>query len=435
MELTKTKVAEIRKRLEAKNSIFAQKRYLDSMYLPSKIIGRQKEAELLLDHLLSLKDGFVVPMVSVYGRSGSGKSTVVKFVCDSISDVASYRYVNLRKAKTIFGCANMILSEMGAESLSSAQGLNSAIDCMECQIESILKKDSSKFFVLVLDEYDVIFSDTRGNPSDFVYKILQLEENLRERGVYLCVVTVSNNALDERELDDRIKSRMGTAEVSFLPYKKQDVLGILLERCKKAFKIKIPKNVLEYCSELCSTDHEDARRALDLLRTAGELCDGKKITTQDIDAAANRLQKDRASEIVSGGSYHMRCVMGAICSFCIVHDQVWSATSQIYKKYTELVSKENKPLAYRRVSDILVELDDAGLLVSRAYSRGRNGYGKEYKLKIGPELVGPAVDKKFYDSLVEQKNQIDGQQKYLNYLKSTGNRRLGALYKNLFDSQ
>ncbi len=92
----------------------------------------------------------------------------------------------------------------------------------------------------------------------------------------------------------------------------------------------------------------------------------------------------------------------------------------IYKKYSDLVSAENKPLSYRRCSDLLIELDNSGLVVSRAYSRGRHGYGKEYKLKISPDLVGPVIGKDWFDSLVEQKVRTDETQDLLKSLKKSG---------------
>jgi len=76
------------------------KKYLDSLFLPSKILGRQKQAEQLIQYIDSLKKGLLVPVISVYGRSGAGKSTVVKFVCQNMSDVLLFSFVNLRKAKT-----------------------------------------------------------------------------------------------------------------------------------------------------------------------------------------------------------------------------------------------------------------------------------------------------------------------------------------------
>ena len=419
VELTKKKISEIRKKIEEKNSVFAKKRYLDSMYLPSKIIGRENETEKLVSCIMSLRDGFIVPFVSVNGRSGSGKSTVVKFVCENLTDMISFIFVNLRKARTVFGCANLILESLNGESLSSAQGLNKAVDCMQLNIEKILSKDDKKFFVLVLDEYDVVFSDSRSNPSDFVYKLLQMEENLREKGIWMCVITISNNALHEYDLDDRVKSRMGGTDLPFSPYSKSDVFGILYNRSKKAFKISIPKNILEYCASVSSLDHGDARRALDLLRTAGENCDGMQITKSDVDSAQKLLQKDKASEIVMSAPYHMRCVAAAICYQSIINDEAWNATSVIYKRYSNLVSGNNKPLSYRRVSDLLVELDNSGLVVSRAYSRGRNGYGKEYKLKVSPDLVGPVIGKDWFDSLVEQKARTDEAERMLKELKKS----------------
>jgi len=426
VELSKEKIAEIRKKIEQKNSVFSEKRYLDSMFLPSKIIGREIESEKLVSSILSLKDGFVVPFVSVYGRSGSGKSTIIKFVCESMMDLISFRFVNLRKARTIFGCANVILGNLGKESLSSAEGLNKAVDCIQCQIESILRKEEKKYFVLVLDEYDVIFSDTRGGPSDFVYKLLQMEENLREKGIWVCMITISNNALQDNDLDDRVKSRMGSAEIHFTPYSKNEVFGILQDRSKKAFKIMVNDSVLDFCAKLASSDHGDARRALDLLRVAGELCNGSVIKNDDVIKAQKTIQKDRIDEVVASASYHTRCVVGAIVSLAILGKYSWSATSSIFKKYSDIVSKNETPLKYRRVSDLLVELENTGMLVSRAYSSGRRGYGKEYRLKVDPSLVGPSVDKEFYDSLVEQKNRNDSVEQLLS-LPSFGRNRLPSI--------
>ncbi|MBS3923076.1 MAG: AAA family ATPase [Nitrosarchaeum sp.] len=430
MELTRKKISEIRKKIEKKNSVFAEKRYLDSMIMPSKIIGREAQTEKLLSYIMSLRDGFVVPFVSVYGRSGSGKSTVVKFVCENLLDLISFRFVNLRKARTVFGCANMILGNLNGESLSSAQGLNKAVDCIQSQIEDILEREEKKYFVLVLDEYDVIFSDSRGNPSDFVYKLLQMEENLRERGLWVCIITISNNALYEYELDDRVKSRMGSDEIHFTPYSENNVFGILYDRAKKAFKIKLDSDVLNHCAKLASSDHGDARRALDLLRVAGEICDGI-IKKDDVIKAQKIIQKDRVDEIIANASYHMRCVVGAIVSLAIVKEESWSATSNIFKKYTEIVSKDHNPLKYRRISDLLVELENTGILVSRDYSRGRGGYGKEFKLKVDPGVVGPSVSKEFYDSQVKRRAEVNRLKEYQKLLKSRGRFNIANRYARL----
>ena len=97
--------------IQEQDKIFRNKAFLDGNAVPSDIIGREKEAKELVRHIMGYKKNFIVPLISVSGRSGSGKSTLVKFVCDNLQDEILYYFVNLRKAKTIFGSVNLILGE------------------------------------------------------------------------------------------------------------------------------------------------------------------------------------------------------------------------------------------------------------------------------------------------------------------------------------
>lgn len=309
-----------------------------------------------------MNHGLMVPVISVYGRSGSGKSTVVRFVCETLEKSLSYSFVNLRRAKTVFGCANLILSELGLPNLKNKDGLNGAIEQTEKRIIEILERQNKKFFVLVLDEYDTIFSDLRGNPSDFMYKLLTLEENLREHGFWLSIITISNNALTDNELDDRVKSRMGSSEIFFEPYNHDNVLKILQDRASLAFSKKQDVEVLQYCTKTSSDDHGDARRALDLLRVSGESCESGKIAKTDIDNALKQIQSDRITTILANATYHLRSTIASLCSLHVLTERQWHATSAIYKRYTSVLEKDKKPLSYRRVVDLLVELKNSGFL-------------------------------------------------------------------------
>src|SRR5918992_470111 len=248
--------------VEKENLLFANKAFLDNLTLPSQIIGREKRAKELVRFLLGYKHGLVVPFVSVYGRSGSGKSTVVKFICENLDDdddggSISYAFVNLRKARTVFGCANLILTELGQPTLKSAQGINTAIEQISNAIEQRLSSNNkknnngnntAKLFVLVLDEFDVLLYDKRGKPSDFIYKLLVMEEKLREKGYLMCIVAISNNVIADYEIDDRVRSRIGTSEVFFEPYTSQAVLAILKDRAARAFSEPVETEVLHYCA-------------------------------------------------------------------------------------------------------------------------------------------------------------------------------------------
>jgi cell division control protein 6 len=353
--------------VEKENLLFANKTFLDNLTLPSKIIGRERKAKELIRFLLGYKQGVVVPFVSVYGRSGSGKSAIVKFVCGNLDDV-SYAFVNLRKARTVFGCANLILAELGQPSLKSAQGINIAIEEISNTIEQGLskKKNNTRLFILVLDEFDVLLYDKRGKPSDFIYKLLVMEEKLREKGYLMCIVAISNNVMSDYEIDDRVRSRIGTSEVFFEPYKPQTVLALLKDRAEKAFSEPVDSEILQYCAALSSEEHGDARRAIDLLRIAAEIAGkrGEKISKKHIDDAVGQLQKDRISTRLSSASYHLKLAAAALARISYLTEEVWHSTSTLYDQYRHIMSNDSKQLTYRRFSELLTELEDMGLAVS-----------------------------------------------------------------------
>jgi archaeal cell division control protein 6 len=444
--LDKKDLERISRAIKKEGSLFSKKAYLENLTLPSQIIGREEKAEELARYLLAYQQGLVVPLISVYGRSGSGKTTVTKFVCENLDSSKIFCcFVNLRKAKTIFGCANLILAELGEPNVKSAQGLNSAIENIENAIESVMKNRNPELFVLVLDEFDVLFYDKRGKPSDFIYKLLVMEERLRDKRYMATTIVISNNIMSEYELDDRVRSRMGSSEIFFNAYTKQDVLDILEDRAMEAFSQPIKHRVLDYCAELSSQEHGDARRAIDLLRVAVEIAGSEKtVTKKHVDMASWQLQTSKVDTMLSGSSHHLKVVCFAIARLTLLTGESWHATSTIYNQYQKLLPFSrayyydkrdmgadeeeggeadnssynnydseftNNPLSYRRVSELLTELENSGILVSHTSSAGRHGYGTQYKLRIPPGAIGLACFPKWWARIVMRKKAHDHEQK------------------------
>lgn len=395
--------------VEKENMLFARKADLGTLNYPSQVIGREDKAKELVRFLTGYKQGLVVPLISVFGRSGSGKSTVTKFVCENLKGI-SYSFVNLRKSKTVFGCANLVLGELGEPSLKSAQGINMALDKIGAGIEAVIKNEKSKLFVLVLDEFDVLFHDKRGKPSDFMYKLLVMEERLRETGLMMTMITISNNVVADYEIDDRVRSRIGSSEVFFAGYSKKGVMAILTDRASSVFSKAVDSGVLEYCADLSAQGHGDARRAIDLLRVAAEIASakGEMLTKSHVDTAAEQLQKDRVSLVLSTASYHFKLVAGALATVTYMTGEAWHSTSTVYDQYVKLVQKGTKPLTYRRISELLTELENTGLALSQTGSRGRHGYGTQYKLTLLPEIIGRAISADYWNSVVSRKKADEG---------------------------
>lgn len=406
--MDRAELESIMAKVEKENAIFSKKSSLNTLSaaLPEKIVGRKSQTEELVRHLLGYRQGHTVPLISIYGRSGTGKSTLVRFVCSNIPDILMC-FVNLRKAKTVFGAANLILAELGQPNLTSAQGMNHAIEIIKNSIIQIMQDTKKKLFVLALDEFDVLFFDRRGNPSDFVYKLVEMQAELGEKGCLSCIITISNNVLADYELDDRVRSRIGTTEIFFEPYSQKDVLEILQQRAKEAFGKNVSEDVLQYCAKLSHLEHGDARRAVDLLRVAAELASLKDetIATKHVDSASERLQQDRVNNVLSSISYHSRVGLVALATKTYGLEQDWHSTSALYEKYKAMLQKETKPVTYRRFSELLKDLETTGLVESITQSKGRKGYSSEFKLCVLPETIGNICAKEWWNENVVKKKQ------------------------------
>ena len=395
-------------KVEKERKVFVKKSALDTSTQPAKIVSRGNEVEKIVGFLYDYKQEQVVPLLSIYGRSGTGKSTLVRYVCNYIPEI-KLCFANLRKAKTVFGGVNLILNELDQPSLTSAQGMNNGMQKIKETILNTMNAEHKKLFVLALDEFDVIFNDKRGNPSDFVYKLVQMQAELKEKGCLAMIVTISNDVLSDYDLDDRIKSRIGNSEIFFKPYSKAEMLQILKQRAEEAFGKKIDGKVLEQCARVSFLEHGDARRAVDLLRVSAEIAakENKDITIEHIKSASKQIQKDRVDEVISSLSHHSKVICMVLASKTYGLEKDWHSTKSIYEKYTKYL--ESEPVSYRRCSELLKDLENTGLVVSKTGSKGQKGYSSEFQLVIDSTIIGEIIDKNWWEkAVVEPKKELDG---------------------------
>ncbi|GDY15989.1 cell division control protein Cdc6 [Nitrosopumilaceae archaeon] len=405
--MSDSELDDIINKVEKEKKAFSNKAALDTSNQPLQIVSRTNEVEKIIGYVLDYKQGQVVPLLSIYGRSGTGKSTLVRHVCNYLPEV-KLCFVNLRKAKTVFGGVNLILNELDQSSLTSAQGMNIAMEKIQEIILNTMHLEKKKLFVLALDEFDVIFYDKRGNPSDFVYKLVEMLADLKKKGYLAMIITISNNVLSDYDLDDRIRSRIGNSEIFFKPYSNDEMLKILQQRAEEAFGKKIDNKILEKCAKVSFLEHGDARRAVDLLRVSAEIAakEKKEITIEHVKAASQQIQKDRVDEVISSLSHHSKIICLVLASKTYALEKEWHTTKSIYEKYVQYLDSE--PVTYRRCSELLKDLENTGLIASKTSSKGRKGYSSEFQLIIDPEIIGEIIEKKWWkENVVNRKANLD----------------------------
>jgi len=231
---------------------------------------------------------------------------------------------------------------------------------------------------------------------------------LKGKNCLAMIFTISNNVLSDYDLDDRIRSRIGNSEIFFKPYTKEETLKILQQRAKEAFAKKIDDKVLEQCAKSSFLEHGDARRAVDLLRVSAEIAakENKEISVEHIKTASKQLQKDRVSEVISSLSYHSKVIALVLAAKAYALDDEWYSTKSIFEKYKKYLDAE--PVGYRRFSELLNDLENSGLLVSKTGSKGQKGYSSEFQLVVDPQIVGEIINKTWWtENVVKPKKTFD----------------------------
>ena len=155
------------------------------------------------------------------------------------------------------------------------------------------------------------------------------------------------------------------------------IQDILKQRAENAFEKNIINNgVIEKCAAYAAREHGDARRALELLRVAGELAERNRqqdLKLENIDHAEDKIEKDRIQDIVKTQPKQHQAVLYSILSICSQKEaQIF--TGEVYEIYKEICLKTGiRPLTQRRVSDVIAELDMLGIINAKVVSKGRYG--------------------------------------------------------------
>ncbi len=379
-----------------KNTIFQNKSVLQVNHTPETIPHRDKQIEHIASILAPILRGERCSNLFLYGKTGTGKTLSVQYVNDEISKrakdtgaIVRIEYLNckLRKvADTEYRILAALIKKLGgsvpATGLPTDQVYSKFIELID---------DKKQLVVLVFDEID---QAVKKISDSFLYNLTRLNSELSK--AQISIIGISNDVTFLENIDPRVRSSLGEEEIVFPPYNALQLRDILNNRCEQAFKQGIlSKGVIEKCAAYAAREHGDARRALDLLRIAGELAERdrkSKVDLEYIDLANKKIERDKILDIVETEPKQFQVVLQSILELTKKsqkeNDLNRFFTGDVYNNYQELCKKtRTDPLTQRRVSDIIAEIDMLGLINARVISKGRHGRTREIKLSIPPSLL------------------------------------------------
>ncbi|MEM3777322.1 MAG: orc1/cdc6 family replication initiation protein, partial [Metallosphaera sp.] len=367
-----------------KNSaVFKNREYLLPDYVPDELPHRENEIKKLASILVQLYRGERPSNTFVYGLTGTGKTAVAKYVLNSLQKKLNnfrYVYVNSRQSDTPYRILADIIEILGNKvpftGLSTAELYRRLVKELE---------KSETVMIIVLDEIDAL---VKKHGDDILYKLTRINYEIHKSKVSIIGITNDIKFIDG--LDPRVRSSLGEEELVFPPYNAEELEDILRRRSSLAFKEGvISDSVIKLCAAIAARDHGDARRALDLLRVAGEIAERYKkkiVTEEEVERARVEIERDRVYEVIATLPFHSKLILLSIVQSSIQDRRL--TTGEIYTRYRELTSiMSSESVTQRRASDIINELDMMGIVSARVVNRGRYGKTKEVVLAVDRNIV------------------------------------------------
>lgn len=380
------------------NKIFKDKSILQSNYRPEEIPHRQEQIKQVASILAPVLRGERASNLFLYGKTGTGKTLSILYVRDELLKRAKkdndfnlrIEYLNC-KLKKVSDTEYRILAEMIKKLGGEVPNTGLPTETVYSRFIDLIDKDK-QFLVFILDEID---QAVKKISSDFLYNLTRLNSELSK--AQMCFVGISNDLTFLDGLDPRVRSSLSEEEIVFPPYNALQLQEILSKRSEEAFKEKVvQEGVIAKCAAFAAREHGDARRALDLLRIAGEIAErdnSRKILMKHLDEANTKIERDKILDVIKTEPKQFQYVLHSIISLSEKSNGSPIFTGDVYNLYEEVCLKNKAEiLTQRRVSDIVQEFDMLGIINVKVVSKGRGGRMREIKLAIAKPIVEKAKE-------------------------------------------
>ena len=422
--------------LLAGEPIFENKEVLRPSYTPHELPHRTDQINRMATILVSALRGETPSNILIYGKTGTGKTASAKFVSQELESTSKkydvpceVEYINCEVTDTQYRVLAQLantfieknqavinqrldrLRELSSRSeddptvlestrFASVTALTATIERLEADAEEMesvpmtgwpTDRVYTTFFdavdyhervvVIMLDEIDKLVEKSG---DDTLYNLSRMNSELDNSRI--SIMGISNDLKFTDFLDPRVKSSLGEEEIVFPPYDANQLRDILQHRADISFKTDaLTDDVIPLCAAFAAQEHGDARRALDLLRTAGELAERSQaevVAESHVRQAQDKIELDRVVEVVRTLPTQSKIVLFAVILLEKngVHNINTGEVFNIYKRLCEEIDAD--VLTQRRVTDLISELDMLGIVNAVVVSKGRYGRTKEMGLSV-----------------------------------------------------
>ncbi|MEO0281472.1 MAG: ORC1-type DNA replication protein [candidate division WOR-3 bacterium] len=370
--------------------IFKNRDVLTSDFIPETIQHRNKEINTIASILAPSLKGGRPSNIFIYGLTGTGKTLVSRHITDELEKISKQGnhpikvlYVNC-KMKKISDTEYRLMAELSRLLGYELPATGLPTDYIYQTFFNALDSEKSTV-IIILDEIDALVEKIG---DEFLYNLTRINQELKNSKI--SIIGITNDLHFIEVLDPRVKSSLREEEVLFFPYNATQLHDILKNRSELAFyNGVVSEEVIPKCAALAAQEHGDARRALDLLRVAGEIAErmnDSKVTEKHVDMAQEKIDYDRVIESTKSLPKQTKVVLWAILELSNTKKEDIQ-TGEVYDIYQEKCKEIGLfPLTQRRISDLISELDMTGIINAKVTSLGRYGRTRVIMLNLNETI-------------------------------------------------
>ena len=288
---------------------------LDPNYVvkEDRIVGRDDQLQEVTKMLRVALGDNRPPNLFLYGPSGTGKSLITKAVCHNISRICESRDIQ-------FGTIEVNCQDLDTLGIAVYELVQQAADAAGVPVEvpkhGVATKEKwdelyrivNEHFdsvVFVLDELDMLVGRRDKQEPAFSRLLYQLSRAGAndELDAYISVVAISNDTKMMESVGSRAVSSFTPEDVHFDDYDANQLQAILRRRQDAFHDDVVDDDVIPLAAAFAAQTHGDARKAIDLMRVAGELAEREgdtRVREAHVRTAQEKVEKNRVLEVVRG---------------------------------------------------------------------------------------------------------------------------------------
>lgn len=365
------------------NTVFKDKSPLSHKFLPEQLPHRNDQITMIAKFWIDALDNVTPNDITIYGKTGTGKTAAAKFAQKQLIEAAqnnntyiNVEYIRCTDYTTEYQVLAQLCQRLGRDvpyrGWTKGEIINTFDDILDQEING-----HKLILIIILDEIDILLE----KDGDGLLYTLTRTENVS-------VLSISNYLDFKKFIGPRVMSSLRDKEIVFPPYRADQLADILNERSAMSFKENVLKeDVIPLCSAMAAKEEGDARYALDLLSTAGDIADDNEsnvVLGDYVITAKNRIEHNKVTDIINTLPTQQQRVLEAI--LILTQDNEEISSGKLYDTYKK-VSKGDS-VTYRRIFDFINELEILGIISTNTISRGRGkGRTNIIKLQCDEQLV------------------------------------------------